>query len=264
LMSIFSKYGIKATFNLMTKKFSGPNNEVSVEDARSMYKGFDTISHSYSHPRMNIVTPTEEGIQPKTFDEVTEDIKRGQEDMTLLCGKEPIGFVWPYTDPVARSDYQDVINFIKTETNIKYVRPSSTSGSFAYPSNWYKWEPTCHHDKIGVYLPQFLNADPGDELLLFSIWGHSNEFDVNAYPEPTTKIRWEGIEQYARILGEDNTIWKADNTEIYNYKTAIDSATVDYKNNTITNDSNVDIYVVVNGLNIVVPANSTYNLTPKK
>jgi len=65
-------------------------------------------------------------------------------------------------------------------------------------------------------------------------------------------------------LGEDNTIWKADNTEIYNYKTAIDSATVDYKNNTITNDSNVDIYVVVNGLNIVVPANSTYNLTPKK
>lgn len=255
LISIFSKYGIKATFNLMTKRFSGPNNEISVDDARKMYKGFDTISHSYSHPRMSDTN--------MTFEDIKADIKRGQEDMTLLCGDETIGFVWPYADPTNRCDYQDIINFIKEETNIKYVRPTSTTGTFEYPENWYKWEPTCHHDNIGQYLPQFQNTDPDDELLLFSIWGHSNEFDVSVYPEPN-KIRWNEIDEYAKILGEDDSIWKADNTEIYNYKTAIDNAVVDYENNTITNNSDVDIYVVVNGYNLVIPARSTYALIPEK
>ena len=65
-----------------------------------------------------------------SLEDIKADIKRGQEDMTLLCGDETIGFVWPYADPTNRSDYQDIINFIKEETNIKYVRPTSTTGTF--------------------------------------------------------------------------------------------------------------------------------------
>jgi len=265
LMSIFSKYGIKATFNLVTNKLTGPQKHIEVEPARSMYEGFDTISHSYSHPLMYLTSPKEESngntIQPMTLDEVTSDIKRGQEDMTLLCGKEPIGFVWPFTDPRGRSDYQDILDFIRNQTNIKYIRPTGGTGTFAYPEDWYSWKATCHHNSIPEHLPQFLNADPGDDLLLFSIWGHSYEFN---YDENTVsnKLNWDDIDRYAKILGEDDTIWKADNTEIYNYKTAVDNIWVDYNDDTIINESDVDIYLIVNGYKIVMPAHSAYSLKP--
>ncbi len=255
LMSIFENYGIKSTFNLMTARFTGPQyKQMTSDEAKAMYEGFDVISHSYTHPDMRASAST-----VMTYDEIIAEIDKSQQDMTLMVGAEPIGYVWPYNVPNDRSDYNNIINYIKENTAIKYCRSGNTSGTFSLPDNWYEWEMTCHHDQLPSYLPQFLEADADDELLLLSVWGHSREFNPEKYPSES-KLHWDEIEEYASILAEHTEIWKADNTEVYMYANAVDCAAVDYSAGTVTNNSDLDLYAVVNGLRVIIPANTTYSL----
>lgn len=264
VMEIFKKYGIKATFNLMTSRFSNSNSPYTPEVVREQYSGFDTISHSYSHPHMYLTEATEiDGtvVQPMTYDEVIYEIDRSQQDMYMLNGQNTIGFVWPYHMPSERADFAEIMNHIKNDTSIKYARPIKTTGKFTYPSDWYNWEPTCHHDSLPSYLNLFNNTDPNGEMLLLSVWGHAVEF--NTSHEPTkTKVRFDELEELCKILSEHSEIWKASNTEIYLYKTAVDNAVVDYNAGTVTNDSDLSIYAVVNGNKVEIKPHSVYSLNP--
>ena len=264
VMDIFSKYGVKATFNLVTNRFSNSDSPYSPDQVRSQYEGFDTISHSYSHPHMyltekQVIDGTE--VEPMTYDEVIYEIDRGQQDMLLLNGKDAIGFVWPYHMPSERADFDEIMNHIKNDTSIKYARPIKTTGKFTYPSDWYNWEPTCHHDQLPNYLERFNSTEPNGEMLLLSVWGHANEFN-SAYKPTETKVRFDELEELCKILAEHDEIWKATNTEIYLYKTAVDNAVVDYNAGTVTNNSDVAIYAVVNGNKVEIPPQSVYSINP--
>ena len=69
---------------------------------------------------------------------------------------------------------------------------------------------TCHHndDKLFELAEQFLAAKP-EEPMLFYVWGHSYEFDVNN--------NWERIEEFCKMLGGRDDIFYGTNAQCLGY-----------------------------------------------
>ena len=96
-------------------------------------------------------------------------------------------------------------------------------------------------------------------MKLFYIWGHTYEFDEEREPENTGKLRWDGVEVLCQKLGEAD-IWSATNLEVYNYVEALKLLQVDKEKNLVTNPSDVDLYIQINGINTMVPAHGVAGL----
>ena len=270
LIEIFDDAGIKATFNLVTNKLDN-KSESEKQQIIDMYEGHETANHSYNHLRYYLTEKDEEVINGTydfvPYDSVVEDIQRGSDDIEKYTGEKPIGFVWPYRDPkyrdgydpAVREDYDQIISYIKN-MGVKYIRPIQTTGTFDLPSDWYDWRATCHHEELGTYLPEFLNLEPDGELKLMYVWGHSFEFDETYRPQDADRVRWSGIEEYARMIKERTDIWKATNAEIYYYVEALKLVDIDYSANTITNNSDMDVYAIINGIQMIIPQNSVFEI----
>ena len=258
IAEIFNDAGLKATFNLKTDNFT-ELSEAGQQDVYERYQGHEVANHTRTHPRMYLTEDTLiDGItySPLTLEECEEDIYRGMEDIEGLFGVTPEGLVWPYTRPSARSDYDELIEYIRS-LGVKYIRPIDTTGNFDLPDDWYNWKPTCHTDSIKYYIDNFLSLDTNGELKLFYIWGHGFELDETYDPSNTSKFRWSDLEALAERLKDRDDVWKATNIEIYDYIEAARGLEIDYENNIITNPSDVDVYVQINGINSVIPANGT-------
>ena len=260
LIQIFDDAGIKATFNLITNRFIN-KSESEREAIKNVYSGHEISNHSYTHPRMYLTEETDvDGTtySPLSYEEVVNNIQKGIDDIVTLTGEKPIGFAWPYQAPVARSDYSKILEYMKN-AGIKYVRPVTVTGGFDLPADWYDWKPTCHHDNMSIYLQKYLDLETNGELKLMYVWGHTYEFDPNYLPA-NTKLRWDGITALAEIIKERDDIWKATNGEIYNYVEALKLVEADYEANTITNNSALDIYAVINGVKMIIPKNSVFTM----
>ncbi len=256
--------GLKGTFNIVTSFLysNGAIDTNAVERSKNIYKNHEVISHSYTHPRMYLVRPeTFDGVvtNPMTYDQVVADIRQSMTDMKTMFGTDCQGFVWPYLDPVERSDYNDILTAMK-EMGIKYVRPTTERHDFKLPENWYEWKTTCHHDNIDLYLDKFLALPEDGELDLMFVWGHTREFNASYQPDATNKIRWDDMEERLEKIGARDDVWAATNTEIYTYVEATKAAVVDYNNDTITNNTDQTLYLRVNGAAITIPAHSTFAL----
>lgn len=247
LISIFNENGIKGTFNLMTNRFADYDNSVLL----NTYAGHEIASHTYSHPRIYINKTTDD--EYLTYEEAIADIQKAQDDIKNLTGYAPIGFAWPYARASSRSDYQEMLAYMH-DAGIRYTRSVTDSHSFELPDDWMEWDPTCHHDEASEYTQEFINLKNDGNLKLLYIWGHSYEFVTS------NVMNWDGITAVCKILGSDNTIWKATNEDIYNYIEATKLVVTDYENGTITNNSSLDIYLAVNSVNITIPAKSQFTI----
>ena len=120
--------------------------------------------------------------------------------------------------------------------------------SFDVPQSWFDWNPTCHYTGIDSLKGQFFN-DTSDELRLFSVWGHSYEFDM------ANKKHMSTVENLIKAAKEKN-IWCPTNIELVDYVNALRKSS--YDSETITNNSDIDLYFIVNSMPITVKSNSTY------
>ncbi|MEE1013952.1 MAG: polysaccharide deacetylase family protein [Clostridia bacterium] len=122
LIELFNENGVKGTFNLITSR-NGKTIPIST------YSGHEVANHSYKHLKYSITPETATSEWPyRTLDEVINDIRMGYEDILNLTGEAPIGFVWPYTRPSERDDYDEIISYMKS-IGVKHIRPvTSTNG----------------------------------------------------------------------------------------------------------------------------------------
>lgn len=254
LVELFNSAGLKATFNVVGRNFTkGDANYAAI------YEGHEIANHTYDHTRMYLTQPGElNGVTyyPVSLEDCKADVDKGNEWIEGTFGEytNGYGFVWPYKTPSARSDYAELLEYIKS-TGAKYIRPVTTTGDFSLPTDWYDWSPTCHHDEAAGFVERFLNA-PDDELMLFSIWGHSFELDSPASGE----LGWKEMETLLNKFKGRDDVWSATNMEIHDYVEAARALEVDYENKTVTNNSSVDVYAYANGNNVLIPANETVDL----
>ncbi len=229
LIEILNRHGIKATFNINAENAIEPKKRISnkveisnipLGEMADIYKGHEIATHAYSHPWLTKLHDSE------IYAQIFED-RMALESTT---GSPVRGHAYPFGEYDAR-----VIRQLEN-CAIEYARTVVSTRRFEFPSNFMQWHPTCHHkdDMLFDLWDRFVDVNPSNSVL-FYLWGHSYEFDVDG--------NWERIEQFCEKAGGIDDVWYATNIEIYDYIKAFYSLKFSADRKTVFNPSIIDIYL---------------------
>lgn len=201
LVDMFHYYGMKCTFNLNTGIQSPDSNfeiegvtihRMPQEGLAELYKGHEIAVHGLTHTAPDMLSEKE---LEKEFLTDARNIER-------LYGKYPVGMAYAYG--VVTEEAASYLSSI----GIRYARTVGSTHSFALPKDLMHLEATCHHqdDKLFELAEEFLETEGSEEKpLLFYIWGHSYEFEVNK--------NWGRLEKLCDMLVGKNDIYYGTNSE---------------------------------------------------
>ena len=201
LVEIFNKYGMKATFNLNTGIQTSESNfeiegvyinRMKQEGLEELYRGHEIATHGLTH-----AAPT--GM---TKEQLDKEFLTDMSNIERIYGTYPVGMAYAYgcVD-------DEVVKYLKS-IGIKYGRTVEASHSFEIPKEPLKLKATCHHDDDMLFelAEKFLKAEPKEnEQMLFYVWGHSYEFDVNN--------NWDRIEEFCKMMSGKADIFYGTNRE---------------------------------------------------
>ena len=231
LVEILNQYGLKGTFHLNSGMIGTKNEQdefVTWDEIKELYKDHEVACHGYNHPFFGQLPKGELEY------EIVEDKKKLEDTV-----KYPVrGMSYPF------GEYSDeVINTAKV-AGIEYSRTVGDTGNFSWPTDFMKWNPTCHHNEAfrnKDLLNNFINPPSYLNLPLFYIWGHSFEF----HRENT----WEEMEKLCEKLSGQKEVWYATNIQIKDYICAVRNLVFSVDQRMIYNPSAITVYI--NNNNVV-------------
>ena len=201
LIDLFDRYGMKGTFNVSSALLDGQKgwNEwqrgirvtyIDAAEAPQVYANHEIAVHTAHHFDLTELSP----------DELETEIAGDRAALQALFNREVIGMAYPY------GTYNNNVIAACERAGIRYSRTIEDNGAFALPQTPLCWGHTCHHNATELFTlaETFLNADP-DEPMLFTVWGHSYEFDVNE--------NWSRIEDFCRLMAHRDDIAYVTNRE---------------------------------------------------
>lgn len=202
LCDLLRKYGIKATFYLLSGRLServpyrryGQDTlveRVTAEEIPMTYAGMEIADHTLYHR-----------IEDATF---MQDTKQSMDILARACGYEIQGFAYPGGQYTAQQ-----VALLK-QTAAVYARGAKPSHSFRLPEDWYIWQPTSHYadSDLSQLIHRFLTM-PAEEDALFHIYGHSYELT-----ESDPSRDWQHLERVLQQLSNRTDIVYATNLEAY-------------------------------------------------
>ncbi len=233
LVDIFNKNGIKGTFHLNSGRMIDEKH-VTLDEVAALYKGHEVSCHMLTHP-----FPVDLPAQSLLY-EIAEDKK----NLEKACGYIVRGMSYPY------GNYDDRVISTFRAAGMEYSRTTLSTQKFDLPTDFMKWNPTCHHkmnilDKIDPFLADMRWARPQ----LFYLWGHSYEFN--------TDNNWELIEEFCARIGFNEKVWFATNVEIMDYINAVKSLRIGQELDMAYNPTAVNVWISVNGEAVEIPAGQT-------
>ncbi|MCD7826130.1 MAG: polysaccharide deacetylase family protein [Clostridiaceae bacterium] len=202
LVELFNRYGLKGTFNLNTG-IQTPESSFDIdgvhisrmpqEGLKELYQGHEIAVHGLRH-----LSPEELHSDRERDQEFLEDA----ENITRLYGTKPSGMAYAY------GYYDDAtVEYLK-KNGFGYGRTVGVTHCFAMPEDLMRLKATCHHndERLFELAEDFLRAEGSEENpLLFYVWGHSYEFDVNR--------NWDRMERFCRMIGGRDDIFYGTNRE---------------------------------------------------
>ena len=250
LIAIMQKYGLKGTFNIncgcFAEKYEGiERGRMTKEEALDLYlsSGMEVAMHGYRHFSLASVDTAL----------AIEDILTDRKALENMFGRVINGLAY------ANGSYTDEIIELLKKIGIEWARVVGQSEKFDLPTDWMKWQGTCHHDnpRLMELAKEFVEQKAhwyywGRNLQLFYIWGHSYEFDTND--------NWEVIEKFAEYIGGREDIWYATNGAIYDYLQAAECLQFSADGTFIKNPSAIDVYIDFLDRQCVVPAGKTIRI----
>lgn len=251
LMEIFNKNGLKGTFNLNGSQFNEEEREyaegqisrpLARRRAYEAYNGeigknHEIALHCYTHPFLDRL--------PRDM-QVYEVIK-DREKLEATFGRIVKGCAYPM------GTYSDTTVDVLDACGVKYARTVEVTHKFDLPKNWLKMPSTCHHNdkKLISLAEKFVNkeVDLWHEVWLFSVWGHSYEFDNDN--------NWDRIEKFCETVGGRDDIWYATNVEIYDYVKAYESLEFSAVGDIVHNPSSIPVWFHYAGVDVEVRPGET-------
>ncbi|MBP1586910.1 MAG: polysaccharide deacetylase family protein [Clostridia bacterium] len=220
IIEILKKYNMPCTFNINTGRFGQvwtwvgepygkPNVHTCLTRAQvqsGLYKGFDVEVHTLTHPDLaaNYVNYGKNNV--------INEVKKDAENIAALTGIKPVGMAYPGGQEANTSD--EVIRTILENTGVRFARMAVNQkrpSQFALPEYWMKWYPTTAFGNgfstVNSYAKKFIAAEPTDRDLLFYVWGHGFEFDLNN--------TWDEFEAFIKMMSEQEGIEFVTNAEFY-------------------------------------------------
>lgn len=231
LVSMFRQYGIKGTFNFSTGLFNTIHSNwpyqrrMSGSELVTVFKDGDMeiAAHSHTHREM----------QRLDNSTVLWDILQNRKILEDMFGMQVQGFAYPM------GTYNDRVVSLLPYAGILYARTAHLLGKgFSQPDDWLRWIPTCHHscESLLKIAGEFVEEDPVGDPYLFSVWGHSYEFDANN--------NWNVMEQLLNIVTDKSDIWYAANMEIYRYTKAFNTLEYSADGSLVTNHSALAVWIL--------------------
>lgn len=239
MVEILNRYGIKCTFNINSGKIEGNAKKVQFEEFEELYECHEIASHTYTHPHLNNLD----------LGGITYQIIKDRETLEEKTGKIIEGFAYPF----GLRETDGMVDCIKN-SGIRYGRTAAATHQFDLPTDYLRWNPTCHQadPKLPELAESFFKPDDMEptwriKLQLFYIWGHSYEF----------KDKWEQLESICETVGGRENVWYATNGEIIDYISAFKALRRSVKSNIIYNPTDTDIYVRVCGKDVLLKKGET-------
>ncbi len=230
LIEILDKYGIKATFNVNSGRFSNDVDFSAKQGRMSREEVCELFKNSPHELAIHGLEHCYDDLLPENI--MTYEILEDRRRLEQLSGKIIRGMAYPF------GTYNDALVKCLEVCGIAYSRTTISSHSFKMPKDWLRLEATCHHrdKKLDDLCDDFLNNTPG-RASMFYLWGHSYEFDYNV-PDNN----WEIIEKFAEKMGGHDDIWYATNIEIYDYTKAYESLRFSTDGSMVHNPTSTDIW----------------------
>ncbi len=228
LVQILNENGLKATFNvnsgLVNDKFDEAHKErIPMSEYKSLYAGHEVALHTVTHPTI-ARCPKEQMVL-----QIIEDRRALEEVMgyTVRGSAYPNGSV---------SD--EVVDALKA-CGIRHGRTINSTGYYGMPTDFLRWNPTCHHNAPNLMelVKEFKDIKKSQYMYMFYLWGHSYEFEVND--------NWQVIENFAKEIGNSSEIWYATNIEIVDYMEAAARVQVSVNGDFAYNPSAMSVFLEV-------------------
>ena len=207
LISLFNKYGMKATFNLNSGLLGKPgeliregvrisHNKVMPYEVAKIYEGHEVAVHTLTH----------QSLTKCSDEEVRRQVEEDRLNLSRFVGYEVVGMAYPNG-----SSYADerVERIIREETGVKYSRGTRCTGGFDMPKNLYHIEPTVYHlhfDEMMELGEKFVRLEP-DEPKLFYVWGHAYEMDYDS-------LYWYRLEEFFKLISSRDDIFYGTNADV--------------------------------------------------
>jgi len=155
---------------------------------------------------------------------MTDQLALDRQNLSAMFHQYVTGFAHPF------GVYNNLSVQMLGNLDFSYARTINATHTFFTPNNLLTWHPTAHHNDPLFFdlINTFLSADCNG---LFTIFGHSYEFDV--------QDNWAHLLQICRRLSGRDDILYTTNVEISAYAQALNNLTV--RNNTIINQTDTPI-----------------------
>ncbi len=230
LVSIFDKYGIKASFHLNGHNYvEGGWAYDKLCELKELYKNHEVSMHGFTHPFLERL--------PKH--EVIREMQLDRASLEAFAGYPVRGMSYPF------GSYSDTVLDVLDMLDIKYSRTTHATNGFSFPENFLTWHPTMHHN--GGILKKLEDFDKfyNNDISMFYVWGHSYEFN-----RENPALTWEGLEEFCEKASKLEDTWFATNIEIYDYVTAMKRIEISEDRKMFYNPSAVSVWVDVDGAKI--------------
>lgn len=250
LLEIFSRYGLKGTFNLNSKRFDCPewHGKMDWEQTYAAFKdcGQEIALHGARHAFLDKM-PLAEAVK-----EVADNRAFLEENFGTIVR----GMAYAY------GAFNEEIKSALAVLGVAYARTTQPTYDFSLPRDWLEWNPTCHHTEkqLGELSQKFFAREPLSEKkhresLLFYVWGHSFEFDDDG--------NWDVMENLAKTASEHkDEVWFATNGEIYDYARAYENLVFSMDGERVYNPSAIPVWLELRGRLYEIPSGKTVSFAP--
>lgn len=237
LVSIFRKYGLKATFNLNSGLPAGDPRRIGIEEWPDLYKGFEVAAHTVTHPT----------ISRCPLSVVAEEILEDRKALEEIFSYPIRGLAYP------NGSYTEEIVKMLPSLGISYARVVGNTDDFEIPEDFLTWKATCHHNhNLMENAEAFVNFSKPQYLKLMYVWGHSYEF--------TDYGNWDLIERFAETVSGKDEIWYATNIEIVDYLEASKRLIFSADRSMVYNPFAIDLWITVDDIPMMIPGGKTIEL----
>lgn len=243
LIKLMLKHGIKGTFNLnsgLFRKSDLPSSNEqwhirhTKEDAKALYSSAcaEVAVHGYKHAHIGELAQSV----------ITKELLDDRCALEATFNKIIKGACYPY------GCYNDKVRLAAQAAGISYARSCGSTYDYSLPEDWLNWRPTCQHsdNRLPELCNTFKAADPKREPMLFFVWGHSYQFDLDN--------SWCIIENLFDAIKTEKDIWFATNGEIYDYVNAFNALQYSCDGSMAYNPSALDIHLMCNYVPVKITA----------
>lgn len=171
-----------------------------------------------------------------------------KKDIENLFGEgSVVGFAYPHgkTNDAVKAYFE----------NAGYLYARRTLGkadnvNFSMPADRYDWSYNANHTTLNSVMSDFAACEDNGNLKFFCFGVHAVDYK---------NAGWDELEEFVDTYGNrSDEFYYATVRDIFEYEDAVKALEITEEK--IVNGSDIDVFVTVNNVKIIIPANSTYTL----